>query len=121
MDDEELVLTGKLDDALEEAVGGDRAGRVVRVVEEHQPRLPAPRVDRVEVGRKAELGHERQHDRLGAGKQGAAGVDGVAGVRGERDVAGIEEGEAEVVDALLGADRRDHLGLRIELDAEAAP
>ena len=38
-------------------------------------------------------------------KQRAPRVDGVAGVGRERDVPGVEEGEVEVEDALLGADR----------------
>ena len=83
-------------------------------------RSSASAVERVEVGHEAELRLQRQQHRLGAREQRAAGVDGVAGVGGEGDVARVEEGEAEVVDALLGADRRDHLGLGVDLDAEAA-
>ena len=121
VDDEDLVLAGEGDDHLEEALGDDRAGRVVRVVEEHQPRLGGDvGGDRAEVGREAELGDQRQQLRRRAGEDRAAGVDRVAGVGGEGDVAGVEEGEAEVVDALLGADRRDHLGLGVDLDPEAA-
>ena len=94
-------------------VGHDRAGRVVRVVEVHQLRpLGDVVVDRVEVGHEAELGLERHQHRLGAGEPRAAGVDGVAGVGGERVVARVQEGEVEVEDRLLGADRRDDLAAR---------
>ena len=121
MDDEDVVLAGERDDQLEEALGDDRAGRVVGVVEEHQARLRRGiRRHGAEVGGEAQLGQQRQQLRLRPGEHRPAGVDGVAGVGGERDVAGVEEGEAEVVDALLGADRRDHLALGVDLDPEAA-
>ena len=45
---------------------------------------------------------------------------GVPGVGRQRDVARVEEGEAEVVYALLGADRRNHLRVRVDLDLEPA-
>ena len=121
MDDEELVLARQLHDLLEKAVGGDRARRVVRVVDEHQAG-PGEVVGRelVEVGREAKLRLERQQDRLRAREQRPAGIDGIAGVRDKRDVARVEEGEAQVVEALLGADRRNDLCVRVDLDAEAA-
>ena len=121
MDDQELVLSGELHDLLEEPLRCDRARRVVRIVEEHEARFrERHRIDRIEVGHEAKRRVERQDDRLGAGEDRAARVDGIAGIRCERDVAGVEEREAEVVDALLGADRRDDLGLGVDLDAEAA-
>ena len=70
-------------------------------------------------GAKPSSGTSGSSSGVGAGQDRAAGVDRVAGVGGERDAAGVEEGEAEVVDALLGADRRDHLGLGVDLDPEA--
>ena len=116
------MLAGELDDPLEEAVGDDRAGRVVRVVEEDQARAAQVLGGRSRRGRGRSRAPARSGSthRLGAGEQRPAGVDRIAGVGGERDVARIEEGEAEVVDALLGADRRDHLGLGVDLDPEAA-
>ena len=120
MDDQDLVLARELDDLLEEPVGDDRARGVVRVVDEHQARaLQRLGVERVRSGAKPSSGSSGSSTRLGAGQERAAGVDRVAGIRGEGDVARVEEGEAEVVDALLGADRRDHLGLGVDLDAEA--
>ena len=70
-------------------------------------------------GVKLEPRQQRQQEGLGAGQHGPGGVDRVAGVGCERHVAGVEEGEAEVVDALLGADRGDHLVHGVDLDAEA--
>ncbi len=111
--DEDLVGAGELDHALEEPLGHDRAGRVVGVVEVHQLGLARDvLVDRAEVGDEAELGLERHQHGLGACEPRAAGVDGVAGVGGERVVAGVEEGEVEVEDRLLGADRGDDLASR---------
>jgi hypothetical protein len=56
---------------------------------------------------------------LRAGEHRAAGVDRVAGIGGQGDVARVEECEAEVVDALLRPDRRNHLADGVDLDAEA--
>ena len=77
------------------------------------------RRDGLEVGLEAELADEGQRHRLAAGQHGAGDVDGVAGVGGQSDVARVEEGEADVGDALLGAQQRDDLGGRVELHAEA--
>ena len=111
------MLARQLDDLLEEPVGNDGAGRVVRVVDEDQPgALERVGVELVEVGREAQIGLQRQQDRAGSGQQRATRVWGVPGVGRQRDVARVEEGEAEVVDALLGADRRNHLRVRVDLD-----
>ena len=83
MDDEDLVLAGELDDPLEEAVGDDRAGRVVRVVEEHQPGA-------VEVvGRRSRRGRGRSRARARAAaapprRRRAAGRRCRPGSRGRR-------------------------------------
>ena len=121
MDDEDLVLARELYDLLEEALGRDRARRVVRVVDEHQAR-PCEVAGRelLEIGREATLRLERQQDGFRAGEQRPAGIDGITGVGYERDVARVQEGKAEVVEALLGADRGDHLRSRVDLDVEAA-
>ena len=59
VDDEDLVLAGELDDALEQPVGRDRAGRVVRVVEEQQPGPGAACRDRSRRGRARSRARER--------------------------------------------------------------
>ena len=66
------------------------------------------------------LGQQRHQHGLGARKERAAGVDGVARVGRGRGVAGVEERQADVEDALLGAQGRDDLRLRVEVHAEAA-
>ena len=107
MDHEDVVLPGELDHAVEEVLRHDGAGRVVGVVEVHQlGPLGDIGVDAVEVGHEPELGLERHQHGLGSGQPRPARVDGVAGVGRERVVAGVQEGEVEVEDRLLGADRR---------------
>ena len=66
------------------------------------------------------LGDQRHQHGLAADEQRPARVHRVAGVRRERDVTGIEEREVEVEDALLGADRRHHLGIGVEAHVEPA-
>ena len=58
-------------------------------------------------------------DDVGAGDDRAVDVDGVAGVGDDDGVARVEDGEAEVGDALLGADGDDGLGVGIEIDVVA--
>ena len=50
---------------------------------------------------------------------GPVNVDGVAGVWNEHGVARVEDGEAEMGDALLGADGDDGLGFGVEIDVVA--
>ena len=54
-----------------------------------------------------------------AGDDGAVDVDGVAGVGDEHGVARVEDGEAEVGDALFGADGDDGFGVGVEVDVVA--
>ncbi len=56
---------------------------------------------------------------MGAGDDRAVDVDGVAGIGNEHGVARVEDGEAEVGDALLGADGDDGFGVGIEVDVVA--
>ena len=81
MDDDEVVRPGELDRLLEVARLDDRAGRVVRVVEEEQvrPRADVGR-DRVEIGQEAALGSERQVVDLGSREDGPGGVGRIAGI-----------------------------------------
>ena len=121
MHHEDLVGARELHDALEEPLRHDRAGRVVRVVQEHQ--LRAARdvlVDRPEVRHEAMLGLQRHQHRLAAGEPRSTGVNRIARVSRERVVAWVKERKVEVEDRLLGPDRRDDLVLGIELDVEAA-
>ena len=65
------------------------------------------------------LCQQRHHVRGAAREHGADRVDRVRGVRHERDVAGVDEAEGHVADALLCPDERHDL-LVAELDVEAA-
>ena len=96
----------------------DGGGRVVRVVQPQQ-RDAAPRVgvDRVEVGEEPGVLAQRQLQHLLAGEHGAALVDGVGRRRDRDEVAAEHLGHVE--DGLLGAERRQHLRIRVERDAEA--
>src|SRR5207244_4645186 len=69
---------------------------------------------------KALLWLERHQHRLGSGEPRTARVHGVAGVRRQGEVAAVEEGEADVEDRLLGANRRHDLALGIEAHVEAS-
>ena len=111
----------QIDGLLEEPVGQDRAGRVVGVVDEHQPRpLQGARGNRCQVGREGTLREERHQHWLTAHEQRTARVHRIARVGRERDVAGVEEREVEVEDAFLCADCRHYLGLGIELHPKPA-
>src|SRR5207249_9101804 len=108
------------DGLFEETGGGDRAGRVVRVVDEHEARaVELVCRDRAEVWCKPAFGQERKEDGLGVREQWPPGVDGVARIAGERDIVRIEEREVDVIDAFLAAKRGQHLRVGIERDAEA--
>ncbi len=112
---QDLVAAGELDRLFEQAGRDDRSGRVVRIVEEHQPRPFSSRPARPPPGRaRSRAPAAAAAARAAAGEQRAARVHRVARVGRERDVAGVEERQVQVEDALLGADRGHHLGLGIE-------
>ena len=46
-------------------------------------------------------------------------VDRVGGVGDQGDVAWVQEAESRVADTLFGADERQHLGVRVQLDVKA--
>ena len=73
-----------------------------------------------QLGQKLVAVVEGDADDVGAGDDGAVDVDGVAGVGDEDGVARVEDGEAEVGDAFLGADGDDGFGLGVEIDVVAA-
>ena len=58
-------------------------------------------------------------DDVGSGDDGAVDVDGIAGIGDEHGVARIENREAEMGDAFLGADGDDGFGVGIEVDVVA--
>ena len=120
MDGEHVVRAREVDDLLEEAGPHDRAGRVVRIVEEHELGAGAVGLgDGGQIGHEAMLGQQRHEHRVGAGHQRPARVDGIPRIGAQRGIARIEEREVQVEDALLGADRRHDLRVGVELDVEA--
>ena len=121
MNDEQVVLLGECDRAVEVLVVGDGRRRVVRVAQEHHLGL-GEHVSRrrLEVCEEAVLLGHGHPVRLAADHDAAGVVDRVAGARHERVVAGIDERREEVRDTLLAADEREHLGVRIDVDVETA-
>ena len=69
--------------------------------------------------RKLLLVVDRDADDVRAGDDRAINVDRVAGVRHQHGVARVEDGQAEVGDALFRADGYDGLGLGVEIDVVA--
>ena len=119
VDDEELALACEVDDLLHQLRCRDRTRRVVREGDDERPGLDAGAAVRgVEL--RHEVAAEAEALDGGAGEQRREAVDRVARVGHERDVTGLDEHPHQVREPLLGADRRDRLPLRIELDAEAA-
>ena len=118
------MLVGQRREALEELERGDRAGRIVRVVDPNDRRsLPRLGGNAVEIRQEGVLLEQGQIVELGAGEERAALVDRVAGL-GREDkplvALSVQHDLREVEDRLLAAVGRDHLGIGIELDAEAA-
>ncbi len=104
--------------ALVERERGGDGGRVVRRVQP-QDRDAVP-VDGVEVGQPAVRRLEPQFDDLRPGEQRAARGHGVAGRRHRDPGARAADDLGEPEDRLLRAERRDDLGRRVEVGAEAA-
>ena len=121
MHGDHLALAAEVDDPLHELDVDARARRVVRERDHEHARLgPADvpglvqALERVDAGRHGHLAQVR------AREQRPVDVDRVARARHDGRVAGLEQRPHQVREALLRADRVRDLGLRIELDAEAA-
>ena len=121
---QEVVLGGERRQPLEEGKRRDRSGRIVGVVDPEQSRpLPGLIADRVEIREEAVLLQQRQLLDIRAGKEGAPVVDGVARLRREDKRLGavpVDDDLRKVEDRLLAAVGRNHLCLRVDLDAETA-
>ena len=127
-----VVLAGEGHQAFHEAQVDARGGGVVREGEDDDawlgPRL-LPRVhEPVEEGL-ARVGRAQRLDvgpaqgnlaHVGAGEERAPDVDRIGGRRHERGVARSDQDPHEMREALLGADRGDHLGVGVEVDVELA-
>ena len=116
-----LVLLREGDKVLVEIERRHMRGRVRRIADHDRERL-RDRVDdsafeRVEI---LLVGFRRDRADHAARHQEAEGMDRVARVRAEHDVARRRDRLRDVGKPLLGAERRDHLRVGVELHAEAA-
>ena len=118
MAQDDVVAPAEFDGTFEKLSVRCGGGRVVRIVEPHQPR-PVRNVggNRFEVGKPVIFRRERHHVWVGAGHDRAGHVDGVTRVGCEHDVARIDQGEWRVADPVFRAERGQDLGRRVELDA----
>jgi hypothetical protein len=117
----ELVLLREGDEVPVEIEGRHIGGRV-RGIADHEREGLRDRVHHGPLGR-----HEEVRGRLGgnganhaARHEEAEGMDRVARVRHKDHVARRRDGLGHIGEALLGAERRHHLRVGIELHAEAA-
>jgi hypothetical protein len=116
------VLLREGDEVLVEVERRDMRSRIGRIADDHRERL-RDRVDhrtleRVEIIFARFCRHRADH---AARHQEAEGVDRIARVRAEHDVARRRDRLCDVGETFLGAERRDHLRVGIELHAETAP
>ena len=122
----EVVLLGEGDEILVEIEVADLRRRVGREGDDERHGLrdgvDDGAVEGAEIGLRVEAAVVEGGDvaQRAAGDHEAVGVDGVAGVGDEHDVARGGDRHGEVGEALLGAEGGDHLGLGVELHAEAA-
>ena len=116
----EAVFTGQFDQAREKGQVDALGRRVRREVDDE--RLGARSHARNQVLKLREkllLVVDGDADDVRAGNDRAVDVNGVAGIGHQHGVARVENGEAEVGDALFGADGDDGLGVGIEIDVVA--
>ena len=115
------MLLREGDQVLVEIEARDVGGRIGRIAHHQRGRL-RDRMQHRALERVEEVRRRlRRHRADGAARhQEAEGVDRVARVRHQHDVARRGDRLRHVGEALLGAERGDDLGLRVELHAEAA-
>ena len=117
MDEVEAVLAGQLDQAGEKGKFDALGGRIRREVDDEGLGARGHARDEVfKLGKKFLGVHDGDADHVRPCDDGAVDVDGIAGVGHQHGVARVEDGEAEVGDALLGADGDDGLAVGIEID-----
>ena len=120
----EPVLAGEPGEPLEKRTRRDRARRVVRRVQpDDGGAFPEPVRGRIEVGEEPGFLAERQLDHARAGEGRAASGYRIPGLGDDDGVATggrVQHDLREREDRLLRPERRDHLCVRVETDAEAA-
>ena len=106
----EIAPAAQLGDRLERGARIDRAGRVVRRVEQDRLGLRRQRLlDRCGARLEAVLGRRLDDGEIGAGSAECAGVCGVVGRHDDRMVARVEHALHGSVERRLAARRGDHL------------
>ena len=118
MDDHEAVLAREEDDLLEKHAVHAHGRWVVRERKDQQLRF-RPRQLRglFQPGEEVSVRRQRDGSEIAVGDDHRVGVDRIGRVRHQRAVARLQNREGEVGEPLLGAERRDRLGLGVELDA----
>ena len=118
--DHQTMLAREVDDFHEEVPVDAHRRRVVRKGEDQQLGL-RPRQSRrlLEPREEIAVGRQRNRPEIAVGDDDRVRMDRIGRVRHERAVARLEHGQGQMRHAFLGADRRDHLGVRIEIDLVA--
>src|ERR1017187_53777 len=116
----EAVFLGYLDEAGEEGQLDTLGGGVGGEVDDEGRGARGHAGDEVlKLGEELLLVVDGAADYVGSGDDRAVDVDGVAGVGDEYGVAGVENRQTQMGDALLGADGDDGFGFGVEIDAVA--
>ena len=118
------MLRGQLGKALVEGEGRHGSRWIVRVVDpEDGDTAPGLVVEGVEIREEAALLAQGQLPQVRAREQRSTLLHGIARLRDDDRVlrsVGVEDDLGETEDRLLAAEGRDHLAVRIDIDAEAA-
>ena len=121
MDHQDVVLARKPDHALEELEVDALRGRIAGEPEDHHLGLRDRLAHRaLDLDKEIRTRRHRHRVDIGSRDHGAVDVDRVARIGNQHRIPGIKRGEHQVGQALLGADRHDRLGIRIERDVVAA-
>ncbi len=114
----EAVRAGQVDDPLVVGQVGRAPGRVVGIIEEHEP---GQRIDIagdcLQVGAEAKRSLQRHRVDVGSGEHAARPINGVAWVGHQADLTRVQGCEGEMGDPFLRPDQGEDLGIRVEVDA----
>jgi len=116
------VLPAERHGSLEVGQRRGRAGRVVGIIEPHEPRPAGNRFrDGIEVRQPMVAGPQRHQVHFGARQRDAGRVGGIPRIRRQGNVPRVQPGHGQVRDALLGPDERQDLAGRVERNRESLP